>query len=199
VLVPLSRYFKIVGARSIGVRFRVSELASLETTREQIRQVMRIRRGLKPSEEDNFAVTSSEQIVALWEAVSRAIFTALILLVSISLVVGGVVIMNIMLVSVTERIREVGTRKALGARRSDILWQFLVESITISIAGGAVGIALGFGAASMISLLTPLPYAIEPWSIAAGLLVTLLVGLFFGLYPANRAAGLDPVEALRHE
>jgi putative ABC transport system permease protein len=87
----------------------------------------------------------------------------------------------------------------LGARRSDILWQFLVESITISIAGGAVGIALGFGAASMISLLTPLPYAIEPWSIAAGLLVTLLVGLFFGLYPANRAAGLDPVEALRHE
>jgi putative ABC transport system permease protein len=199
VIVPLLRYFKIVGARSIGVRFRVAELGSLEASQQEIRQVMRIRRGLKPSEEDNFAVTSSEQIVALWEAVSRAIFTALILLVSISLVVGGVVIMNIMLVSVTERIREVGTRKALGARRSDILWQFLVESITISIAGGAVGILLGFGAASMISLLTPLPYAVEPWSIAAGLFVTLLVGLFFGIYPANRAAGLDPVEALRYE
>ncbi|MCA9750791.1 MAG: FtsX-like permease family protein, partial [Gemmatimonadetes bacterium] len=108
-------------------------------------------------------------------------------------------IMNIMLVSVTERTREVGTRKALGARRSDILWQFLVESITLSLVGGVIGIALGFLLAVIVAWKSPLPYSIEPWSIAAGLAVTVAVGVFFGLYPANRAAGLDPVEALRRE
>jgi putative ABC transport system permease protein len=200
VFIPLGRFWKVFGGRrSLGVRLLVDDVAALDGAREEVRLKMRIRRGLKPSEEDDFAVTSSEQIVSLWEAISQAIFQALILLVSVSLVVGGVVIMNIMLVTVTERIREVGTRKALGARRLDILWQFLVESVTLSMIGGVIGILLGFGLASAVSLLSPLPYAIELWSIAAGLTVTFLVGIFFGLYPANRAAGLDPVEALRSE
>jgi putative ABC transport system permease protein len=104
-----------------------------------------------------------------------------------------------MLVSVTERIREIGTRKALGASRRDVLRQFLVESVVISMVGGLLGIILGFGLASAISFFSPLPYAVKPWSILAGLAVTFAVGIFFGLYPANRAARLDPVEALRHE
>jgi putative ABC transport system permease protein len=200
VVIPLGHYLKIFGGdRSLGVRLLVDGIHSLDESREEIRWVMRIRHGLRPAQSDDFAVTSSDRIVSLWKAVSRMIFTALLLLVSISLVVGGVVIMNIMLVSVTERTREVGTRKALGARRSDILFQFLVESVTISLAGGFIGIALGFGLASLVSVLSPLPYAIEPWSIVAGLLVTFAVGIFFGIYPANRAARLDPVEALRRE
>jgi putative ABC transport system permease protein len=200
VITPLGRFLKTFGGdRSIDVRFRVDGPENLDAARDEVRLAMRIRHGLKPSEKDDFAVTSSERIVALWKSISQMIFTALVALVSISLVIGGVVIMNIMLVSVTERTREIGTRKALGARRLDILWQFLVESVTLSMTGGALGIFLGFCLASLISIATPLPYAIEPWSIVAGLLVTFVVGIFFGLYPANRAARLDPVEALRRE
>jgi putative ABC transport system permease protein len=200
VTVPLGCFMKIFGGRrSIDVRVRGAEIASLDELQGELRSFFRIRRALKPLEDDDFAVVSSEQIIALWEAISKAIFSALILLVSISLVVGGVVIMNIMLVSVTERTREVGTRKALGARRVDILWQFLVESVTLSMIGGILGILLGFGVASLISWKTPLPYAVEPWAIVAALFVTFAVGIFFGIYPANRAARLDPVEALRRE
>ncbi len=200
VIMPLGQFFKIFGARqSITVRLQAREIANLEAAREEVRRVMRIRHHLRPKEEDDFAVTSADRVIDLWKNVSRAIFSALIMLVSISLVVGGVVIMNIMLVSVTERIREIGTRKALGASRWDVLRQFLVESVTISMVGGLIGILMGFGAASAISYFSPLPYAVKPWSIVAGLAVTFVVGLFFGIYPANRAAGLDPVEALRHE
>jgi putative ABC transport system permease protein len=200
VITPLGRFLKTFGGeRSIDVRLRVDGPENLDAARDGIRLAMRVRHGLRPSEKDDFAVTSSERIVALWKSISQMIFTALVALVSISLVIGGVVIMNIMLVSVTERTREIGTRKALGARRLDILWQFLVESVALSMTGGALGILLGFCLASVISIATPLPYAIEPWSIVAGLLVTFVVGIFFGLYPANRAAKLDPVEALRRE
>ncbi len=200
VLLPLGRFLKVFGGnRSVAVRLLVPEITSLDEAREEVRWWMRIRHGLRPAEVDDFAVTSSDQIVTLWKQISQLIFTALTLLVSISLVVGGVVIMNIMLVSVTERTREVGTRMALGARRVDILWQFLVESVTLSLAGGLIGIALGFGLASLVSWFTPLPYAVEPWSIIAGLVVTFAVGVFFGIYPANRAANLNPVEALGRE
>jgi putative ABC transport system permease protein len=200
VITPLGRFLKIFGGRrSIAVRLRAEEIASLDEVRHEIRMRLRARRGLKPAEGDDFAVTSSEQAVSLWETVSRAIYAALVPLVSISLVVGGIVIMNIMLVSVTERTREVGTRMALGARRFDVLWQFLVESILLSLSGGLLGILLGFALAIAVSWFSPLPYAIQPWSIFAGLAVTFLVGVFFGIYPANRAARLDPVEALRSE
>ena len=118
---------------------------------------------------------------------------------SISLVVGGIVIMNIMLVSVTERTREIGIRKAMGARQSDILMQFLIESSTLAVAGGALGVILGVMAAKVVSLVSPLPSAVQLWSVLGGLVVALSVGLFFGTYPASKAAKLDPVEALRSE
>jgi putative ABC transport system permease protein len=118
---------------------------------------------------------------------------------AISLVVGGIVIMNIMLVSVTERTREIGVRKALGARRRDILAQFLVESTTLSLAGGAVGIAVGLGLALLVGVLTPLPAAVSWPAVLLGVLMSTLIGVFFGSYPATRAARLDPIEALRYE
>jgi putative ABC transport system permease protein len=123
----------------------------------------------------------------------------LIGIVALSLVVGGIVIMNIMLMVVSERTREIGLRKALGARRRDIVWQILTESVTLSTFGGMVGIGLGFVLALVISKLSPLPAAVQLWSVALGIGITALVGLFFGLYPAMRAAALDPIEALRRE
>ncbi len=200
VLLPLGRHLKIFGGeRSLAVMLLVEDVSQVDAAAEEARSLMRVRHRLRPSESNDFAVTSSERIVAFWESISRAIFTALLLLVAISLVVGGVVIMNVMLVSVAQRTHEIGLRKAIGARRGDILGQFLAESIVISMTGGLLGIVLGFLLALVISWLSPLPYAVEPWSIVAGLAVTFAVGLFFGLYPANRAASLDPVEALRRE
>jgi putative ABC transport system permease protein len=200
VLMPLGRHLKIFGGSgALAVRFLCDDVSGVPRVADEVRSLVRIRHRLRPADGDDFAVTSSERIVALWQSISRAIFTALILLVAISLVVGGVVIMNVMLVSVTERTREVGLRKALGARRADILGQFLAESVAISMTGGLLGTSLGFGLGGVISWVTPLPFAVEPWSVAAGLLVTFAVGIFFGLYPANRAASLDPVEALRRE
>jgi putative ABC transport system permease protein len=200
VYLPLGRFLKMFGGRrSLSIRLQADEIATLDSVRDEIRGHMRIRHRLRPGDKDDFAVTSADRIVDLWKAISKAIFSALIMLVSISLVVGGVVIMNIMLVSVTERTREVGTRKAIGARRGDILWQFLVESVVLSLVGGVLGILIGFLIAIGVAEFTPLPYAIRPEAVLAGLIVTFAVGIFFGLYPANRAARLDPVEALRHE
>jgi putative ABC transport system permease protein len=168
-------------------------------TIDEVTAAMRLRHRLKPGEKDDFVVTTSERILSLWDNVSKSIFRALIFIASIALVVAGVVIMNMMLVSVTERTREVGIRKALGARRADIIWQFLVEAVTLSSVGGVIGIGVGFALASIISLISPLPYAIEIWSVVVGFLVTVAVGVFFGLYPAYKASLLDPVEALRYE
>jgi putative ABC transport system permease protein len=166
---------------------------------EESRMAMRIRHKLRPLEDDDFGISTSEQLISLWQKISSSIFNALVFVVSISLVIGGIVLMNVMLVSVTERTREIGIRKALGARRSNIIWQFIVESITLSVTGGIFGIAIGFTIAAIISLVSPLPYIIAPWSIAAGLIVTFIIGLIFGTYPANKAAKLDPVVALHYE
>jgi len=130
---------------------------------------------------------------------TTGIFAVLVGVVALSLVVGGIVIMNIMLMVVSERTREIGLRKALGARRTDIMWQVLTESVTLSLCGGIAGIAIGVGIGQGISALTPLPARLEPWSVALGIGITAAVGLFFGLYPALRAARLDPIEALRRE
>jgi putative ABC transport system permease protein len=160
---------------------------------------LRIERRLRPSEPDNFGIFSSDSLLALYHTATNGIFAVLVGVVALSLVVGGIVIMNIMLMVVSERTREIGLRKALGARRRDIVWQILTESVTLSTFGGMVGVGLGFLLALAISSATPLPAAVQVWSVLMGIGITALVGLFFGMYPAMRAASLDPIEALRRE
>jgi putative ABC transport system permease protein len=142
---------------------------------------------------------TSDTLLDLYRQATAGIFAVLVGVVALSLVVGGIVIMNIMLMVVSERTREIGLRKALGARRRDIVWQILTESVTLSTFGGFVGTGLGFVLAMIIAALTPLPAAVEIWSIAIGIGITAVVGLFFGMYPAMRASRLDPIEALRRE
>jgi putative ABC transport system permease protein len=165
----------------------------------EVEALMRIRRQLKPGEDNNFTLETAEGALEGWQKISNVLMLALPLLVGISLVVGGIVIMNIMLMAVTERTREIGIRKALGARRSDILSQFVVESATLSTLGAGIGIATGIGLAFLVRALTPLPAAVATWSLVVGVCVGLGVGMVAGVYPAYRAAKLDPIVALRAE
>jgi len=200
VVVPIGLFFKIFGSRrSVEVPIKAVSVNDVEPLQEEVRLAMRIRRGLKPSDRETFAVTSAENLVSLWKGISRLLFLALTGIVSIALVVGGIVVMNIMLVSVTERTREIGLRKAVGAQHRHVVWQFMFEAVTLSVVGGAGGVLIGFAVAVIIAAFTPLPYSVELWAIMAGLIVTLGVGLVFGIYPAVKAARLDPVEALRRE
>ncbi|HEY7480180.1 MAG TPA: ABC transporter permease [Gemmatimonadales bacterium] len=160
---------------------------------------MRSRRQLKPTQDNNFAFQTAEGALGTWQKISRILFLALPGLVAISLVVGGIVIMNIMLMAVSERTREIGIRKALGARRRDILAQFVVESATLSAAGAMMGIGLGLVLAYVVKALTPLPAAVAPWSVGLGVLLGVTVGIVAGVYPASRASRLDPIVALRAE
>jgi putative ABC transport system permease protein len=160
---------------------------------------LRIERRLKPKDPDNFGMFTSDTFLNLYRQATNGIFAVLVGVVAMSLVVGGIVIMNIMLMVVSERTREIGLRKALGARRRDIIWQILTESVTLSTMGGIVGTLLGFIAAQIVARVTPLPAAVQMWSVVIGIGITVFVGLFFGLYPAIRAARLDPIEALRRE
>jgi putative ABC transport system permease protein len=166
---------------------------------DQITDVLRARRGLRSNQENNFAVITSDALLELYHQITGATYFAMILIASIALLVGGIGVMNVMLISVTERTKEIGLRKALGARRGAILWQFLCEAMTVSGMGGAIGIALGLLIAKLVDLLTPLPSAAPLWSVVVAFGFSLAVGLFFGMYPAVRAASLDPVEALRFE
>jgi len=199
VVVPITSYIKMFGTRGIRAMCRVRDLRQVEDAVAEARFFMRLRHRLRPTEADDFALVTSEAFLDLWQSLSRAIFAGLVGITAISLLVGGIVIMNIMLVSVTERIREIGIRKALGATRLAILYQVLVEAVTISGVGGVIGILLGFTAASLVAAFSPLPYAIRFSAIVMAVVVTFVVGLFFGLYPANKAARLNPIEALRHE
>jgi putative ABC transport system permease protein len=160
---------------------------------------LRVERRLKATERDDFGIFTSATLLGIYQQATNGIFAVLIGVVALSLLVGGIVIMNIMLMVVSERTREIGLRKALGAKRKDIMSQVLTESITLSTFGGMMGILLGFLLAQLISTLSPLPARLEPWSIFAGIGITAGVGLFFGAYPASRAASLDPIEALRRE
>src|SRR5437016_4857448 len=168
-------------------------------TPREAQAVMRSRRHLRPREPDDFALETADEVLDFWGKISRVLFVALPGLVAISLVVGGIVIMNIMLMAVAERTREIGIRKSLGARRRDILRQFLVEATTLATAGAAAGVVLGIGLASAVAALTPVPAAVAPWSILVGVVLGAGVGVIAGVYPASRAARLDPIAALRHE
>ena len=166
---------------------------------ETIRQVMRGRRGLRASQPDNFALETSESALKFWNDIKSKLVIAGIILPAIGLVIGAIVIMNIMLVAVAERTREIGIRKALGARRSDIMSQFLVEAATLSTVGAAIGIAFGIVLAQIIAAVSPLPATVAPWSIFAGVIIGAGVGIVSGIYPASRASRLDPIAALRAE
>jgi putative ABC transport system permease protein len=199
-IIPLGVFRKIFGARpglEIIVKPRTPEV--LRAAMDDATVALRIERRLRAAKADNFGMFTSDTILGIYEQATKGIFAVLIGVVALSLVVGGIVIMNIMLMVVSERTREIGLRKALGARRRDIVWQILTESVTLSTFGGLVGTLLGFGLAVLISKLSPLPASVEVWSIAMGLGITAIVGLFFGMYPAMQAASLDPIEALRRE
>jgi putative ABC transport system permease protein len=165
----------------------------------EVEGIMRVRRRLRPTQEPDFSLETADEAISFWDSISRMLFTALPMLVSISLVVGGIVIMNIMLVSVMERTREIGVRKALGAKRKDILAQVMIESATLSTLGASFGVLAGLGIAQGISALSPMPAAVSPKWIMLGLGLGLTVGIIAGVYPAAKASKLDPVDALRYE
>jgi putative ABC transport system permease protein len=200
-VIPLGVFRKMFGSRSFGMQLLVKPKTPelVKTAMDDATVAMRIERRLRPREPDNFGMFTSDTFLDIYHTATNGIFAVLIGVVALSLVVGGIVIMNIMLMVVSERTREIGLRKALGARRRDIVWQILTESVTLSIFGGLIGITLGFGLALLISKVSPLPASVQVWSVMMGIGITALVGLFFGLYPAMRAAALDPIEALRRE
>lgn len=166
---------------------------------DDVTAALRSSRGLRPAEENNFAVIRQEAFLDLFNRLTGVFFLVMLVLSSIGLMVGGVGVVAIMMISVTERTREIGVRKALGATRREILWQFLVEAMTVTVIGGALGLALGAGGALLLGSVTPVPASVPLWMVALALSVLTLAGILFGLYPANRAARLDPVEALRYE
>jgi len=199
-MIPLTLHQKMYGTRrSVTIYAKAINEKHLPAAESEIRLSMRARRHLAYSAKDDFALNTNENFLQIWANISRAFFAVTIGIASISLVVGGIVVMNIMLVSVTERTREIGIRKAAGARRHDILIQFLIESATLALVGGIIGVVLGSSIALAISWLSPLPASIKWWSVALGLIVSTSVGLFFGIYPATKAANLDPIVALRYE
>jgi putative ABC transport system permease protein len=166
---------------------------------DEVESLMRVRRHLKPTQENNFALQTAEGALEGWRKISTILFAALPGLVAISLVVGGIVIMNIMLMAVSERTREIGIRKALGARRRDIMAQFVVESATLATLGAILGIGLGIALAFTVKALTPFPAAVAPWSVGLAVALGVTVGMAAGIYPASRASRLDPIDALRSE
>jgi putative ABC transport system permease protein len=200
VIMSLVNFQKIYGTRqSLQLVVKPRSAEEQKAAMDDATVALRVKRRLKPGERDNFGIFTSDTFLNLYKQATSGIFAVLVGVVALSLVVGGIVIMNIMLMVVSERTREIGLRKALGARRADILSQVLTESVVLSIFGGLVGISLGFLAALAIAAVTPLPAKLEPWSVILGIGITAGVGLFFGMYPASRAAALDPIEALRRE
>ena len=204
--IPITTFRKSFGARrSITITAEALSMEVYEAAQDQARLAMRVRRHLGYAKPDDFDVETGQSIMDLWQNATRGIYVVTIVVTAIALVVGGIVVMNIMLVSVTERIREIGVRKALGARRRDILRQFLVEAIILSLGGGLLGVLgaalFSMGLASILGNLmsTDFTAPVRPWAVALALVVSTAVGLLAGLYPARRAAALDPVVALRNE
>jgi putative ABC transport system permease protein len=206
VWLPISTFQKFYGfRRSFSIQAEATTMGVFEAAQDQVRVAMRARRHLTYDKPDDFNIETGETVMELWQTMTRGIYVVTIVVTGISLLVGGIVVMNIMLVSVTERIREIGVRKALGARRGDILRQFLVESVVLSGFGGFLGVlgaaAFSYGLATVLGNIMSVNFSapVRPWAVLMALGVSSIVGLVAGIYPANRAAALDPVEALRNE
>jgi putative ABC transport system permease protein len=192
---------RVVNPRKVvdGIIVKGPTLAAMQDAMDRVEAIMRSRHGLRPWQDDDFSLTTQEDVLSFWAKISRVLYTALPLLVGVSLVVGGIVLMNIMLMAVAERTREIGVRKSLGARRRDILAQFLVEAATLSTTGAVLGILAGLALARLVQAVSPLPMGVSPTSIILGVILGVGVGVISGVYPASRAAKLDPVAALRFE
>jgi putative ABC transport system permease protein len=200
VKIPFSLHRRLFGSqRSINISVQARDAERMDEAMDEVRSVLRARHRLEPPEADDFDLVTSEGINNLWSNLTRTIFLVAVFVVGISLVVGGIVIMNIMLVAVVERTREIGVRKAVGARQRDIVRQFLIESVLLSCLGGAIGVAIAFAAAKLLAAFTPLPADFPVWAPFFAFVICTLIGVFFGIYPARRAAHLDPIEALRTE
>jgi len=200
VKIPFALHRKMWGTRSsLNISVKAADPALMEEAMDQARAVLRSRHHLRPGEDDDFGIVSAEGINSVWRNMTRMIFSVAIFVVGISLVVGGIVIMNIMLVSVIERTREIGVRKAVGARQRDIVLQFLMESVILSLLGGAIGLVLAGAAAAALENLTPLPARFPVWAPPVAFGVCAAIGIFFGIHPARRAAHLNPIDALRAE
>ncbi len=198
VIMPISTWFKAYGSHnSANIWAKGYDVGlPMQQAIDQARVILRARRHDVLGEKDSFVIETNDSFLSLWADLSGTFFIVMIVIASISLIVGGIVIMNIMLVSVTERTREIGIRKALGARPRDVMRQFLIESSTMAIIGGLVGVLFGIAIAEGVTAAIGMPSAIKLWAIAAGLLVSASVGIFFGVYPARKAAKLDPIVAL---
>jgi putative ABC transport system permease protein len=200
VTIPVATYFKMFNSRrGLGYNALALDRGHIEQAQDEARSLLRAYRHLRPGQEDNFGMFSSDSLVALWDRITGAIAATALAVVSVFMVVGGVVIMNIMLAVVTERTHEIGIRKANGARNSDILNQFLVESSMLSGTGGMIGVLIAWAVAMAVRTFTPVPMRMPFTAVLLGVGLSAAVGLFFGIYPARRAAKLDPIEALRHE
>jgi putative ABC transport system permease protein len=200
VAIPLNAFLETYGShKSLNIYVDAGGGEVMDMVSDQLRTIMRARRHLAPGTPDMFSIDTSATFGNLLGKILNSFGAVVISIAGVSLVIGGIVVMNIMLVSVTERTREIGVRKALGARRRDIMLQFLIESATMSLLGGVIGVIAGITAAKIITYLIAFPSSVQIWPILASLFVSTAVGLFFGVYPAHKAAQLDPIVALRAE
>lgn len=200
VAIPISTFQDLFGKnRSANITVRVKEGADFEEAKTQVIGVVRAARKVKPGEENDFAIFSNDTLVDSFNNIARQIKLVAVLLGMVSLLVGSIGVMNIMLVTVTERTREIGIRKAVGARKGIILLQFLSEAVVLSVIGGLIGLILGFGLAALVGLTLKIPFVVPLWVVLSSLIVTSVVGVAAGLYPASRAARMDPINALRYE
>lgn len=200
ILMPITRFEMLYGRRSTTtVSVKVPTADDVAPTMARVEEALRVARGLRPGEANNFSLETADALVAFWKTLTRVLFAVVPAIVSIGIVVGGIVIMNIMLMSVTERTHEIGIRKAMGARARDIQRQFLAESVALATLGGLIGVAGGWAFASLIATASPLPAHVTAWSVALAIALGASVGIVFGVFPARRAARLDPVSAMRAE
>lgn len=201
VIIPHNTFTKVAdyGRGWMELSVIPREGVTVAEAQDEVIAALRASRGLRPSEENNFAVITQDRLLDTFNNLTSGFFLVMLALSSVGLMVGGVGVIAIMMISVTERTREIGVRKALGATRGEIMFQFLVEAVTLTLLGGVIGMALGAGIAFLVNAATPIPAAVPLWSVVMAVVASTVTGVFFGLYPASKASKLDPVEALRYE